>query len=159
MSYPERTVVTGAGLAGFRTVEELRRRGYSGQLTLIGAEDWPPYDRPPLSKRVLTDGIDPSLNADFASLDVDFRPAETAIALEVPGAEGAIAIGQGSVWVTLPGFPITRIDPGTDRVVQQFYGEGGGAIQVGLNSVWLSNLKEKTLWRLDPKRIAATLAE
>src|SRR5690242_1176214 len=84
MSYPERTVVTGAGLAGFRTVEELRRRGYSGQLTLIGAEDWPPYDRPPLSKRVLTDGIDPSLNADFASLDVDFRPGETAIALEVP---------------------------------------------------------------------------
>jgi len=84
MSYPERTVVTGAGLAGFRTVEELRRRGYSGQLTLIGAEDRPPYDRPPLSKRVLTDGIDPSLNADFASLDVDFRPAETAVALEVP---------------------------------------------------------------------------
>ena len=84
MTYPERTVVTGAGLAGFRTVEELRRRGYSGQLTLIGAEDRPPYDRPPLSKRVLTDGIDPSLNADFASLDVDFHPGETAVALEAP---------------------------------------------------------------------------
>ncbi len=65
-------------------MEELRRRGYSGQLTLIGAEDRPPYDRPPLSKRVLTDGIDPSLNADFASLDVDFHPGETAVALEVP---------------------------------------------------------------------------
>ena len=91
MSYPERTVVTGAGLAGFRTVEELRRRGYSGQLTLIGAEDRPPYDRPPLSKRVLTDGIDPSLNADFASLDVDFRPAETAVALEVPAPAAAAA--------------------------------------------------------------------
>ena len=89
MSYPERTVVTGAGLAGFRTVEELRRRGYSGQLTLIGAEDRPPYDRPPLSKRVLTDGIDPSLNADFASLDVDFRPGETAVALEVPAPAAA----------------------------------------------------------------------
>jgi virginiamycin B lyase len=81
------------------------------------------------------------------------------IALGVPGAEGGIAIGQGSVWVTLAGFPITRIDPGTDKVVQQFYGEGGGVIQVGLNSVWLSNLKENTFWRLDPKRIAATLAE
>src|SRR5580700_1268480 len=91
MSYPERTVVTGAGLAGFRTVEELRRRGYSGQLTLIGAEDWPPYDRPPLSKRVLTDGIDPSLNADFASLDVDFRPGETAVALEAPAPPAAAA--------------------------------------------------------------------
>jgi NADPH-dependent 2,4-dienoyl-CoA reductase/sulfur reductase-like enzyme len=89
MNYPERTVVTGAGLAGFRTVEELRRRGYSGQLTLIGAEDWPPYDRPPLSKRVLTDGIDPSLNADFASLEVDFHPGETAVALEVPAPAAA----------------------------------------------------------------------
>jgi len=81
------------------------------------------------------------------------------IDLGVPGAEGGIAIGQGSVWVTLTGFPITRIDPGTDKVVQQFYGEGGGVIQVGLNSVWLSNLKANTFWRLDPKRIAATLAE
>jgi len=140
MSYPERTVVTGAGLAGFRTVEELRRRGYSGQLTLIGAEDRPPYDRPPLSKRVLTDGIDPSLNADFASLDVDFRPAETAVALEVPGPAAPAApgpapaqparesalvtnrdkyafdhlvIATGSVPVTLPG-------PGPQRVLRTY---------------------------------------
>jgi virginiamycin B lyase len=87
-----------------------------------------------------------------------FKVSKT-ILLEVPGAEGGIVIGQGSVWVTLAGFPLTRIDPGTDKVVQQFYGEGGGAIQFGLNSIWLANLKEKTFWRLDPKRIAATLAE
>ena len=92
MSFPERTVVTGAGLAGFRVVEELRRRGYPGQITLIGAEDRPPYDRPPLSKKVLTAGIDPSLHADFKALDVDFRPGETAIALESPpGAPAAPA--------------------------------------------------------------------
>jgi NADPH-dependent 2,4-dienoyl-CoA reductase/sulfur reductase-like enzyme len=138
MSYPERTVVTGAGLAGFRTVEELRRRGYSGQLTLIGAEDRPPYDRPPLSKRVLTDGIDPSLKADFASLDVDFHPGETAIALEAPApairpssSSGAAArasalitdrdkypfdylvLVTGSVPVTLPG-------PGPQRVLRTY---------------------------------------
>src|SRR5215469_654763 len=90
MSFPERTVVTGAGVAGFRVVEELRRRGYSGQITLIGAEDRPPYDRPPLSKKVLTDGIDPSLHADFTALDVDFRPGETALALEsAPAAASA----------------------------------------------------------------------
>ena len=91
MIYPERTVVTGAGLAGFRTVEELRRRGYPGQITLIGAEARPPYDRPPLSKKVLTSGIDPSLHADFGALDVDFRPAETAQALESPGAPAPAA--------------------------------------------------------------------
>jgi NADPH-dependent 2,4-dienoyl-CoA reductase/sulfur reductase-like enzyme len=119
MSYPERTVVTGAGLAGFRTVEELRRRGYSGQLTLIGAEDRPPYDRPPLSKRVLTDGIDPSLNADFASLDADFRPGETALAVEAPAAKlitnrdkyafDHLVLATGSVPVTLPGAGPQRV--------------------------------------------------
>jgi NADPH-dependent 2,4-dienoyl-CoA reductase/sulfur reductase-like enzyme len=123
MSYPERTVVTGAGLAGFRTVEELRRRGYSGQLTLIGAEDRPPYDRPPLSKRVLTDGIDPSLNADFASLDADFRPGETAVAVEASAAKlitnrdkyafDHLVIATGSVPVTLPG-------PGPQRVLRTY---------------------------------------
>src|SRR5580700_1330038 len=123
MSYPERTVVTGAGLAGFRTVEELRRRGYSGQLTLIGAEDRPPYDRPPLSKRVLTDGIDPSLKADFASLGVDFRPAETAVAMEAAAAKlitsrgkyafDHLVIATGSVPVTLPG-------PGPQRVLRTY---------------------------------------
>jgi 3-phenylpropionate/trans-cinnamate dioxygenase ferredoxin reductase component len=121
MSYPERTVVTGAGLAGFRTVEELRRRGYSGQLRLIGAEDRPPYDRPPLSKRVLTDGIDPSLNADFASLDVDFRPGETGVALEAPALItnrdkypfDHLVLATGSVPVTLPG-------PGPQRVLRTY---------------------------------------
>jgi virginiamycin B lyase len=72
---------------------------------------------------------------------------------------GGIAFGQGSVWVTLTGFPITRIDPVSEKVMQQFWGPGGGAIQFGQGSVWLTNLQEGTLWRLDPKRILATLAE
>jgi virginiamycin B lyase len=72
---------------------------------------------------------------------------------------GAIAIGSGSIWVTLTGFPITRIDPASEKVMQQFWGAGGGAIQFGAGSVWLTNLQDGTLWRLDPKRILATLAE
>lgn len=74
-------------------------------------------------------------------------------------ATGGIAFGQGSIWVTLPGFPITRIDPASEKVVQQFWGAGGGAIQFGQGSVWLTNVQEGTLWRIDPKRIVATLAE
>src|SRR5215469_342502 len=77
-----RVVVAGAGLAGLRTVTELRERGFAGRITLIGAEARPPYDRPPLSKKVLTDGIDPSLHADFGALDVAFRPGEAAIGLD-----------------------------------------------------------------------------
>lgn len=48
-------VVVGASLAGLRTVQNLRREGHVGRIVLIGDEDhWPPYDRPPLSKQVLT---------------------------------------------------------------------------------------------------------
>jgi streptogramin lyase len=72
---------------------------------------------------------------------------------------GGIAFGQGSVWVTLPGFPITRIDPMTEKVMQQFWGRGGGAIEFGQGSLWLTNVEDGTLWRIDPKRILATLAE
>ena len=78
-----RVVVAGAGLAGFRAVTELRERGFTGQITLIGAEARPPYDRPPLSKKVLTDdGVDPSLQADFGALDVDFRAGEAATGMD-----------------------------------------------------------------------------
>ena len=46
-----------------------------------------------------------------------------------------------------------------EKVVQQFAGDGGGMIQFGLNSVWLTNTAYKNVWRIDPKRIAATLGE
>jgi virginiamycin B lyase len=81
------------------------------------------------------------------------------IELAVPGAEGSIAIGSGSVWVSQAGFPLTRIDPGTDKVVQQFWGSGGGMVHFGAGSVWLGNLTDSKLWRVDPKRVLATLAE
>ena len=82
MAGPARVVVVGAGLAGLRTVEELRAGGYAGELTLIGAEDRPPYDRPPLSKKVMTGELDDTgLRADLDSLGVDLRLAESAIEL------------------------------------------------------------------------------
>ncbi|MGC4808818.1 NAD(P)/FAD-dependent oxidoreductase [Micromonospora sp. DT233] len=46
-------VVVGASAAGLAAVETLRREGYAGTLTLIGAELDAPYDRPPLSKQLL----------------------------------------------------------------------------------------------------------
>jgi 3-phenylpropionate/trans-cinnamate dioxygenase ferredoxin reductase component len=109
----DRVVVVGAGLAGLRTIEELRSRGYSGGITLIGAEDRPPYDRPPLSKKVMTGELDDtSLRADFAELRVDFRPGERATALDPGGvlrtaqAEyrfDRLVLATGATPVTLPG--------------------------------------------------------
>jgi 3-phenylpropionate/trans-cinnamate dioxygenase ferredoxin reductase subunit len=49
----ERIVVAGGGQAAVQAVDALRRRGFAGQLTLVGDEPWPPYQRPPLSKKYL----------------------------------------------------------------------------------------------------------
>lgn len=46
-------VVVGAGQAGFSLVVKLRNLGFKGEITLIGQEPVPPYQRPPLSKKYL----------------------------------------------------------------------------------------------------------
>lgn len=71
-------VVVGAGLGGLRTIEALRSNGYTGQITLIGAEEHLPYDRPPLSKHFLhgqweADRITLADHDRLAGLDVTLR--------------------------------------------------------------------------------------
>jgi NADPH-dependent 2,4-dienoyl-CoA reductase/sulfur reductase-like enzyme len=46
-------VILGAGHAGGRAAEALRGAGFTGMVTLVGSEDHPPYERPPLSKELL----------------------------------------------------------------------------------------------------------
>lgn len=52
----ERIVIVGAGEAGARVAHELHTSGWTGPITLLGEEDRPVYERPPLSKNVLLDG-------------------------------------------------------------------------------------------------------
>ncbi|HUD37292.1 MAG TPA: FAD-dependent oxidoreductase [Streptosporangiaceae bacterium] len=79
----ERIVVAGAGLAGLRTVEELRAAGYLGELTLIGAEPRPPYDRPPLSKQLMLGEVhDTTLREELDSLGIGLRLGERAERLD-----------------------------------------------------------------------------
>ncbi len=51
-------VVVGAGQAGSSLVVKLRNLGFDGEITLIGAENAPPYQRPPLSKKYLLGEMD-----------------------------------------------------------------------------------------------------
>ena len=91
--------------------------------------------------------IDPATNKVVATIEVG-----------VPGGGGDIAVGEGSVWVTAFEYPLSRIDPSTNTVVQQFTGKGGDAVRVGLGSVWLSNLEAGNVWRIDPRRVAGDAA-
>ena len=47
-------LIVGAGQTGGRAALTLRREGFEGRVTLIGNEEYLPYERPPLSKRILT---------------------------------------------------------------------------------------------------------
>ena len=109
---PERIVVVGGGLAGLRTVEELRAREYAGQVTLVGAETRPPYDRPPLSKRLMAGELaDTTLREDLAALGMQLRLGETATGVS-PGVLRTdrgehrfdrLVLATGATPVALPG--------------------------------------------------------
>src|SRR6185437_2356941 len=52
----QQVVIVGGSLAGISTARALRKQGYDGGLTIVGAEPHRPYDRPPLSKEFLGAG-------------------------------------------------------------------------------------------------------
>ncbi|CAM5477364.1 oxidoreductase [Streptomyces purpurascens] len=73
-SAPRRVVVAGAGMAGVQTAVALREQGFTGTVTLIGAEPHQPYDRPPLSKAVLLGKAEGSaFDLDFEALGIELR--------------------------------------------------------------------------------------
>ena len=107
---PERVVVVGGGLAGARTIEALRERGYAGSIVLVGTERHLPYDRPPLSKAILMGKLDASTLP--TSYDgVELRLGETATGLREGLLEtdqatydfDALVIATGARPMTLPG--------------------------------------------------------
>ncbi len=53
--------IIGAGEAGTRAALHLRERNWDGEIVLIDQEPHTPYERPPLSKSVLTEGVSPPL--------------------------------------------------------------------------------------------------
>ena len=80
-------VIVGAGLAGGTAATELREQGYDGTVVLVGAEEHPPYERPPLSKGYLlgNDPIDDAFvhpTSWYAEHDVDLRLGVRATGLD-----------------------------------------------------------------------------
>lgn len=74
-------MIAGAGMAGVQTSVALREQGFTGTVTLIGAEPHQPYDRPPLSKAVLLGTAEGSaFDVDFEALGIELR-----LGLEVTG--------------------------------------------------------------------------
>jgi 3-phenylpropionate/trans-cinnamate dioxygenase ferredoxin reductase subunit len=114
-------VIVGGGMAAARACINLRANNYDGPITLIGAENLMPYDRPPLSKSFITEEqeqqpvwlLDESI---AASLKVDMRLGISATAINrsaktvtlsdgstLPYAKLLLATGANPRKLTLPG--------------------------------------------------------
>ena len=111
--------IVGGSLAGLNAAQALRRDGFDGPVTLIGAESHLPYDRPPLSKQVLAgaweperaaltdagelegDGIETRLGVQAAALDLSAR--ELTLNTGETVAFDGLVIATGARCRTMPG--------------------------------------------------------
>jgi 3-phenylpropionate/trans-cinnamate dioxygenase ferredoxin reductase component len=133
----DHVIVVGAGLSGWRLVESLRNEGFDGAITLIGDEVHLPYDRPPLSKQVLSGKWDLAkaslathdhvvslaatlrLGARVTHLDVENTSVTLADSSVVRGSRVAIATGCRARELRVPSYgvlPTLRNRDDVDRL-------------------------------------------
>ncbi|MFJ3979000.1 NAD(P)/FAD-dependent oxidoreductase [Streptomyces sp. NPDC090021] len=107
-------VIVGAGMAGVQTAVALREQGFTGPVTLLGAEPHQPYDRPPLSKAVLLGKAeDSAFDVDFEGLDIALRLGTEVTGLRAADHEldteagpvpyGTLVLATGAQPLPLPG--------------------------------------------------------
>jgi 3-phenylpropionate/trans-cinnamate dioxygenase ferredoxin reductase component len=117
-------VIVGGGQAGGRAAEALRAAGWTGRIVLLADEDRAPYERPPLSKEVLTGGKEPAQcalfpPAFFAAREIELRLATPAVSLD--RARRAVLLADGAAipyhrLLLAPGAAPRRLAvPGSDR--------------------------------------------
>ncbi len=188
MELPEKIVVIGAGLAGAKTVEQLRKRGFKGSLTLIGNETDPPYDRPPLSKEYLAGSakfeealihplewydekeIDLRLDATAVKIDPGERTVSLADGSTVEYDALVLATGSSSRRATIPGadadgvlYLRNRGDSDAIRQVakkgEKFTMIGGGWIGLEVAAVVRSAGADVTVLEIDHLPLARIIGE
>ncbi len=116
-------LIVGASLAGAKAAEALREAGFDGPITLIGAEDELPYERPPLSKGYLQgkagrESIYVHTRDWYAGADVDLRLGARVAGVDPAAHEVTLAdgsrIGYAKLLLTTGSSPRRLPVPGAD---------------------------------------------
>jgi NADPH-dependent 2,4-dienoyl-CoA reductase/sulfur reductase-like enzyme len=89
--------VVGASLAGLSAARALRAQGFDGELTIVGAEERRPYDRPPLSKEFLAGDIgEDALALEADDDDLNARWLLGVHATRLDAGAGAVQLDDGT---------------------------------------------------------------
>jgi NADPH-dependent 2,4-dienoyl-CoA reductase/sulfur reductase-like enzyme/nitrite reductase/ring-hydroxylating ferredoxin subunit len=96
---PQQMVIIGGGAAGYAAAEMLRREGFGGRVTIVSADNDPPYDRPNLSKDYLAgtapeEWIPLRPPEFYAENAIELRLGTTATALDVAARRVMLSDGQ-----------------------------------------------------------------
>ena len=120
---PSRVVVVGASAAGLTTAAALRRNGYDRDITLVDAEAHSPYDRPPLSKHLLSGEWEPErlllkTQDELGDLAVGIRSGVRATGLDLSGRRLSLADGTDLAFdrLVLATGVRARVLPGTSEL-------------------------------------------
>jgi 3-phenylpropionate/trans-cinnamate dioxygenase ferredoxin reductase component len=100
MSAPGSVVIVGSSVAAISAADALRQRGFAGRLVVVGDEDHLPYDRPPLSKGLLSGDTEPTSLAlhgadHYAKHSIELRLGSPAVSLDT--TDLAVHLGNGRV--------------------------------------------------------------
>jgi NADPH-dependent 2,4-dienoyl-CoA reductase/sulfur reductase-like enzyme/nitrite reductase/ring-hydroxylating ferredoxin subunit len=121
-SGPSSVVIVGAGAAACAAAHALRREGYGGAVTLIGAEETGPVDRPNLSKEFLSgkapeewiplampEGVDLRTGARVTEVDTKGRHVRLADGSRLPWGALLLATGADVVQLDVPGSDLPHV--------------------------------------------------
>ncbi len=120
---PDSIVVIGAGAAGTAAVDMLRREGYRGTITMIGAEPNPPVDRPNLSKEYLAGSMPEDWlwlmpEAYYRDHDIELIAGVAVTAIDASQRQVKLADGRtlryGALLLATGAEPVRLTIPGAD---------------------------------------------
>lgn len=100
----ERVVVVGAGIAGMRAAEAIRKAGFTGEIVAVGDDPRMPYNRPPLTKDALAKGPDPNrllFRVPKIAQDVRWELGSTVVAADLHSRTVTLDDGTTRDWTGL----------------------------------------------------------
>ena len=141
---PHDIIIVGAGQAGAQAAVSLRQGGYDGAITLVGEEDHPPYERPPLSKDYLS--------GDRSADRLPLRPADFWSSRNI-----TLLLGQQVVTVDAAAHSVTTASGQTLAYGTLIWATGGHARPLPVPGAHLAGI-HSIRSRADVDRLTADLA-